>query len=157
MSNSTRLRSHKVVSALPGTLEPNAIYFVRTGAGFDLYCTDQTGSVAHKINGDTRTLSFILPVGNETVILVNNGGFTVLSVTAIQNITSGSNATGTITFRNNNSAIAGLSSLSFSNVRSNNFNASSGNSISTGNNLDIVITGLSQQIQIAFSLTMRIN
>ncbi len=41
---------YKEVSALPGTLEPDALYLVRVGTGFDLYCSDATGSVAHKIN-----------------------------------------------------------------------------------------------------------
>lgn len=44
------LAVHKVVSALPGTLTPNAVYAVRVGVGFDLYMSDSTGSVAHKIN-----------------------------------------------------------------------------------------------------------
>jgi hypothetical protein len=46
--------AHKVVSALPATLAANAIYAVRVGAGFDLYITDSTGLVAHKVN-DTLT------------------------------------------------------------------------------------------------------
>lgn len=41
---------HKVVSALPGTLEADTIYLVRTGSGFDLYVSDTTGSVAYKVN-----------------------------------------------------------------------------------------------------------
>lgn len=45
-----QFKAHKVVSSLPNTLEPNTIYLVRTGSGFDLYCSDTTGSVAHKIN-----------------------------------------------------------------------------------------------------------
>lgn len=40
----------KVVSVLPSTLTPNAIYYVRTGAGFDIYVSDVTGAVAHKLN-----------------------------------------------------------------------------------------------------------
>lgn len=40
----------KVVSTLPGTLAPNTIILVRVGAGFDLYCSDATGAVAHKLN-----------------------------------------------------------------------------------------------------------
>ena len=46
------LKIHKVVAALPPTLEPDAIYAVRAGAGFDLYIADSTGSVAHKVNAD---------------------------------------------------------------------------------------------------------
>jgi hypothetical protein len=44
-------RVAKVISALPGTLTPDTFYAVRTGAGFDLYMSDATGSVAHAING----------------------------------------------------------------------------------------------------------
>lgn len=44
------LQIHKVVSALPDPLEADAVYAVRTGAGFDLYVSDSTGSVAHKLN-----------------------------------------------------------------------------------------------------------
>lgn len=43
-------RAHKLVAALPDPLEPNALYLLRAGAGFDLYASDQTGSVAHKLN-----------------------------------------------------------------------------------------------------------
>lgn len=41
----------KVVSALPGTLAADTLYLVRTGTGFDLYCSDSTGNIAHKLNG----------------------------------------------------------------------------------------------------------
>lgn len=34
----------KVVAALPATLEPNSVYYVRVGDGFDIYVTDNTGS-----------------------------------------------------------------------------------------------------------------
>lgn len=45
------LLAHKVVASLPGTLEPDAVYAVRVGDGFDLYISDSTGSVAHRLNG----------------------------------------------------------------------------------------------------------
>ncbi len=44
------LKVHKEISALPSTLEPDAIYMVRVGAGFDLYVTDTTGSIAYASN-----------------------------------------------------------------------------------------------------------
>lgn len=47
MSN---FRVHKVVAHLPDVLEKDAVYAVRTGAGFDLYVTDATGAHAHKLN-----------------------------------------------------------------------------------------------------------
>lgn len=37
----------KVVSALPSTLTPDTIYLVRSGTGFNLFCSDATGSIAH--------------------------------------------------------------------------------------------------------------
>lgn len=40
----------KVVASLPSTLTPNTLYCVRAGVGFDLYCSDSTGAVAHKVN-----------------------------------------------------------------------------------------------------------
>ena len=42
---------HKVVSALPAQLQADAVYLVRVGVGFDLYVTDSTGQIAHKVNG----------------------------------------------------------------------------------------------------------
>lgn len=47
------LKTHKVLSALPGTLEPDAVYFVRTGAGIDVYVTDSSGLIAYKHNDTT--------------------------------------------------------------------------------------------------------
>lgn len=47
------VRFAKVVSSLPGTLAPDTVYFVRTGAGFDLRVTDATGSIAHELNTDS--------------------------------------------------------------------------------------------------------
>jgi len=43
-------QSHKVVSTLPTTLTPDTIYLVRVSEGFDLYCSDATGAIAHKVN-----------------------------------------------------------------------------------------------------------
>lgn len=40
----------KALGALPSTLTPNAIYFVRVGSGFTIYAADVTGSVAYPIN-----------------------------------------------------------------------------------------------------------
>jgi len=44
------LKVYKTVVSLPASLEPNTVYAVRSGAGFDLYITDLTGSIAHKSN-----------------------------------------------------------------------------------------------------------
>lgn len=43
----------KTVSALPSPLTPNTIYAVRVGTGFDLYVSDMTGGIAHKLNAPT--------------------------------------------------------------------------------------------------------
>lgn len=40
----------KALGALPSTLTPNAIYFVRVGSGIMIYVSDATGSVAYTIN-----------------------------------------------------------------------------------------------------------
>ena len=58
------IRFEKIVSKLPTALEPNTIYFVRVGTGFDLYVTDMTGKIANSLNlpsvqPTTRTRSWI--------------------------------------------------------------------------------------------------
>jgi hypothetical protein len=50
-----RFRAEKVVSALPTTLAPDTIYCVRVGVGFDLYVSDSTGAVAHKVNAPNNS------------------------------------------------------------------------------------------------------
>ncbi|MGM0517893.1 MAG: hypothetical protein ACQER6_09870 [Pseudomonadota bacterium] len=45
-----KYRAEKVVSSLPDPLEPDTVYYVRTGDGFDMYVSDATGSVAHALN-----------------------------------------------------------------------------------------------------------
>jgi hypothetical protein len=45
------VRYEKVVSSLPWTLTANTIYLVRTGTGFDMYVTNDTGLVvAYPVN-----------------------------------------------------------------------------------------------------------
>lgn len=43
-------RAEKSIVNLPDSLTANTVYFVRVGEGFDFYCSDITGNVAHKIN-----------------------------------------------------------------------------------------------------------
>lgn len=45
------LKVYKVIASLPATLQPDAIYLVRVGAGFDMYVTDTTGAIAYASNG----------------------------------------------------------------------------------------------------------
>lgn len=49
-SSVSLVKFHKVVASLPENIDPNSIYFIRTGTGFDLYASDATGQVAHKLN-----------------------------------------------------------------------------------------------------------
>ena len=44
-------KARKVVAALPAQLEADTLYAVRVGDGFDLYISDNTGALAHKVNG----------------------------------------------------------------------------------------------------------
>lgn len=55
----TTFRAHKVVSALPAPLEANAIYAVRVGEGFDLYITDSTGQMAHRVNSALGWIDYV--------------------------------------------------------------------------------------------------
>ena len=53
-------RAYKEVVNLPSQLEPDAVYFVRVGNGFDLYVSDATGAMAHKVNaGDLMALDVL--------------------------------------------------------------------------------------------------
>lgn len=55
----TAAKLHKVVAALPGSLEANSLYLVRVGTGFSLIATNDSGTVsAYELNG-------ILPAGGE--------------------------------------------------------------------------------------------
>lgn len=55
-----QFKVHKFVSALPSTLEPDAVYFVRAGTGFDLYVTNSSGTVvAYELNKTANTGSFV--------------------------------------------------------------------------------------------------
>lgn len=70
-------KARKEVSSLPTPLESDTLYFVRSGEGFDLYCSDTTGSVAHKIN--SLNTDFIIDGGlydseNDYVFNVDMGG-----------------------------------------------------------------------------------
>lgn len=49
----------KVVASLPSTLEPDAVYYVRVGTGFDIYVTNSSGTVvaypSNQVNPPTVT------------------------------------------------------------------------------------------------------
>ena len=45
------VKFHKVVGSLPGNLEANSVYFLRTGAGFSIHITNDIGQVeAYNLN-----------------------------------------------------------------------------------------------------------
>jgi len=48
----------KVISSLPGTLVPNAIYAVRVGSGVEIYVVDMTGSIAYRSTGIAGDLGY---------------------------------------------------------------------------------------------------
>lgn len=49
-----QVKHHKFVAALPAELEADAIYYVRAGAGFDLYVTNSSGTiVAYALNKES--------------------------------------------------------------------------------------------------------
>jgi hypothetical protein len=53
MSN---IKFHKVVGSLPGTLEANSVYFVRTGLGFSIHLTNDLGEVnSYNLNQDASS------------------------------------------------------------------------------------------------------
>lgn len=166
MSNLTRFRTHKVVSALPGTLEPNAVYFVRAGAGFDLYCTDQTGSIAHQINyGVTpaslpaqvraieKSSSFLISgVTNGTYIL-DPGVAHALTILRVRNLrNAGASGSCTASFQNNGTNITGLNTLSVTTTALGNQAGSSNNIIAVGNSLSLVISGATAALNLVFNI-----
>lgn len=50
-----KILHHKVVVALPLPLEPDSIYYVRKGDGFDIHVTNGAGVVtAYSLNADVK-------------------------------------------------------------------------------------------------------
>ena len=51
------VKFHKVVGSLPGTLEANSVYFLRTGAGFSIHVTNDLGQVeAYNLNTSSEVI-----------------------------------------------------------------------------------------------------
>ena len=51
---------HKVVAELPGTLQADSVYFVRAGAGVDMYVTNSTPTiVAYRVNGPDNGVYYV--------------------------------------------------------------------------------------------------
>ena len=56
---------HKIVSALPDPLEPNSIYYVRVGSGFDTYVTNSSGMiVAYESNEKLKISDIYARINN---------------------------------------------------------------------------------------------
>lgn len=64
----------KVVSALPGTLTPDAVYAVRVGTGYDLYVADSSGATAHRLNNPERLTPRTQTNNTATIALYTAGG-----------------------------------------------------------------------------------
>lgn len=68
------MKHHKVVAALPATLEANSVYLVRKGAGYEQFVTNSSGTiVAYPLN-NPRAVPFWLSDGaREDIPLTTNG------------------------------------------------------------------------------------
>ena len=97
-----QLRVEKVISALPGTLQSDTIYFVRVGSGFSLYVTDSTGAVAHTLNTSSDTPesnpTFTYASGNLTRIDYTSGNYKVFTYSS-GNLTQLDYVVGIFTYR----------------------------------------------------------
>jgi hypothetical protein len=74
------LRFSKVVSSLPVALDPDTLYLVRVGAGFDLYVSDATGSIAYKVNAPAQ---IAYPKRSATPKIVGDVAGTALTTLAL--------------------------------------------------------------------------
>lgn len=77
-------RAEKVIAALPAELEPNTVYFVRAGQGYDVYVSDMMGAIAHTLNLPAETpvyksVTLDAPTAPERIILFNQRGNLVLN------------------------------------------------------------------------------
>jgi len=77
------LRFSKVVSSLPGVLYPDTLYLVRTGAGFDLYVSDTTGSIAYPVNAPAAPPQTAYPKRTATPKIVGDVNGTALTTLAL--------------------------------------------------------------------------
>lgn len=62
-------KAHKVSSALPATLERDAVYLVRVGTGFDMHVTDNTGQMVFASNDSQPKWSDLVNMQSETPTL----------------------------------------------------------------------------------------
>jgi len=91
-----QLRAEKYVSNLPGVLEANTIYFVRTGAGFDIYVTNDTGTiVAYPLNASTSSTNITTnrQPANYTLVLTDKDKLVEMDVATANTLTVPLNST----------------------------------------------------------------
>lgn len=68
------IKHYKVVAALPAVLEPDAIYLVRVGAGYEQFVTNGSGTVVAYPLNMPRALPFWSSDGTrEDIPLTTNG------------------------------------------------------------------------------------
>lgn len=77
------IRFAKVVAALPPTVDPHTLYLVRTGSGFDLYCSDATGGVAHALNPSWPGAPLAYPKRTSAPKIVGDIGGTALGTATL--------------------------------------------------------------------------
>lgn len=63
-------KADKVIASVPTALVANSLYVVRAGAGFDLYCADNSGSIAHRLNNERVHLKLGSNFGTASTSLV---------------------------------------------------------------------------------------
>lgn len=99
------LKIFKEVHSLPDSLQPNAIYCIRVGSGFDLYVSDATGQVAHKVNSEAineKLLERIKTTESRDYIKNSDGKPTILtSNPLIENCSISMNSNGEIAYTSN--------------------------------------------------------
>lgn len=61
------IRQHKVLNSLPASPDLNAIYYVKTGTGFDIYVTDSVTGAAKSLNQQLSSSDFIALKNEESV------------------------------------------------------------------------------------------
>jgi|GEM_PF-2518052 len=82
------IRFAKVVASLPVTLEPDTLYLVRVGAGFDLFVSDATGAIAYPVNPPEGASldnagAIAWPKRSATPRIVGDSGGTALTTLAL--------------------------------------------------------------------------
>lgn len=100
-------QASKVIAALPGTLNADTLYLVRVGEGFDLYCTDSTGSIAHAINSAGGAV--------EGLVEIDGGGASTTYLPGVQEL-DGGNARSFGVFPFDDTAETDSETIAFGNV-----------------------------------------